>query len=219
VARAAGPEIQDPFDRDALHQQKRRALLHAAAEMFNEHGYATASLEAVAHQLKISKAAVYYYFKNKQEILFECYEISFDIWEEALRSAHAEGNSGREKLEIYMRRYLDAGLDALQPLLVIREWSALQRPAREKIEARRKSLRNQVRDIIAGGVADGTLAPCDPKLAATIIGSSISWLLRMYRSDGGLAREDFVNQVLELLLNGLAGKAPARAQRSQGTPR
>jgi TetR/AcrR family transcriptional regulator len=209
--------VQNVFNRDALHQQKRRALLHAAAEMFNEHGYATASLEAVALQLKISKAAVYYYFKNKQEILFECYEISFDIWDAALQAAHAEGRTGREKLEVYMRRYLEAGLDALQPLLVIREWAALERSAREKIEARRRALRNQVREIIAEGVADGTLAPCNPKLAVTIIGSSISWLLRMYRPDGGLNRSEFMDQVLDLLLNGLAGRAPAKSRRGNGT--
>jgi AcrR family transcriptional regulator len=206
VTAPAALAVQNAFDRTALHQQKRRALLQASAEMFNEQGYATASLEAVARQLKISKAAVYYYFKSKQEILLECYEISFDFWEAALQVAHAEGRTGREKLEIYVRRYLEAGLDTLQPLLVIREWAALKRPAREKIEARRKALRNQAREIISEGVTDGTLVPCDPKLATTIISSSISRLLRMYRPGGGLGRAEFIEQVLDVLLNGLVSR-------------
>jgi len=206
---AQAPAIPGAFDRAAQHQSKRLALLQAAAQMFNERGYATASLETVATNLHISKAAVYYYFKSKQEILFECYQMSFDVWDAALEAAHLEGRTGRDKLEIYMRRYFEAGIDSLQPLIVIREWEALDPEARGKIGARRRLLRDQVRDIVAEGVADGTLAQCDPRIAVTIINAAISWLLRTYRSDGKLPRDKFISEVMGLLLNGIVPRAKA----------
>ncbi len=95
---APGP---DAFDRRSQHRHKRLALLNQAARVINERGYATASLEEVAHTLGISKAAVYYYFRNKQEILFECYQMSFDIWDAALAEARERGRNGRERVEIY----------------------------------------------------------------------------------------------------------------------
>ena len=204
---------QHAFDRAAQRQQKRLALLAAAARMFNERGYATASLEGVATNLNISKAAVYYYFRSKQEILFECYQMSFDIWNAALEEARLGGRTGREKLEIYMRRYLETGFDSLQPLMVIREWEALDPKAREKIGRRRKLLRGQVRDIIAEGVEDGSLARCEPKVAVTIINSAISWLLRTYRSDGVLGRDAFIAEVISLLMNGVGPRAKSRRPR------
>jgi AcrR family transcriptional regulator len=207
VARRAGngalQPAHDAFDRASQHRQKRLALLHAAAQMFNERGYATASLETVATNLNISKAAVYYYFKNKQEILFECYQISFDIWAAALTAAQTDGGTGREKLEIYMRSYLETGLDTLQPLIVVREWASLEPDQRRKISQRRKLLRDQVRDIIAEGIADRSIVQCEPRVAVTIINAAISWLLRTYRSDGALSREAFIKQVTDLLLNGV----------------
>ena len=198
------------FDRGSQHQQKRQALLHAAALMFNERGYATASLETVATNLNMSKAAVYYYFKSKQEILFECYQMSFDVWEGALERAQSEGRTGREKLEIYMRGYFEAGLDSLQPLIVIREWEALEREAREKIGSRRRALRDRVRSIVTEGVSDRSLAPCDPRIAVTIVNASISWLLRTYRPGGEIGREAYIDEIIRSLLNGMGARRSRR---------
>lgn len=210
TSKVVKPSPAGAFDRVTQHQHKRQALLHAAAQMFNERGYATASLETVATNLNISKAAVYYYFKSKQEILFECYQMSFDVWERALERAQAEGRTGREKLEIYMRGYFEAGLDSLQPLIVIREWEALEPELREKIGSRRRALRDQVRDIIAEGVEDGSLAPCEPRIAVTIINASISWLLRTYRPDGAISRGAFIDEIIRLLLDGMGTRRARR---------
>jgi AcrR family transcriptional regulator len=209
---AAGAAALGAFDRRAQRRHKRLALLNEAARAINERGYATASLEDVAHTLGISKAAVYYYFRNKQEILYECYQMSFDIWEAALAEARRRGRTGRERVEIYIRRYLEAGLDALQPVILVREQEALEPPYRQKIEKRRRALRDQLRALIAEGIADGSLAPCNPKPAVTIIGAAISWLLRMYRADGELGREAFIDQAVRLLLDGLAGGRAAAAR-------
>lgn len=198
------------FDRKAQFRQKKRALLEEAVRVFNQHGYANAALEDVAANLNISKAALYYYFKSKQEILYECYAQSFDIWEGALAEAQAHGRTGREKVEIYIRRYLENGLGELHPMLVIRDQEALSPEYRQKIERRRRTLRNRLREFVAEGIADGSLARCNPKLAVTIIGASISWLLRMYRPDGELTPAVFAEEAVGLLLGGLAGGSHRR---------
>jgi TetR/AcrR family transcriptional regulator len=195
------------FNRKAQQNQKKNAVLMEAARIFNERGYAMASLEDVAVNLNISKAAVYYYFRNKQEILYECYQVSFDVWEAALAEGRTHGRTGRDKVEVFVRRHLEAGLDALQPLLMIRDQEGLEPEHRSRIEKRRRVLRNRLREFISEGIADGSISPCDPKPAATIIGASITWLLRMYRPDGDLPRSAFIDQVLALLLHGLAGQS------------
>ena len=52
---------------------KRDAVLRTAAHLFLEHGYQKSSMSLLAAQLKITKPALYYYFRNKEEILVECY--------------------------------------------------------------------------------------------------------------------------------------------------
>ncbi|WP_170984766.1 TetR/AcrR family transcriptional regulator [Roseomonas sp. AR75] len=201
--RAASARAGHAFDRDAQREQKRRALLHEAARLINARGAGAVSLEDVGSGLSISKAAVYYYFRSKQDLLAECYSMSFDVWEGALDAAEAAGSTGAAKVELFIRRYLADGLSALQPMILVREQEALQAPLRQRVEKRRKALRNRLRGFIAQGVADGSFRPLDARVATTVIGAAISWLLRTYREDGPLSREAFIESAVGLLLQGM----------------
>ncbi|HWD23526.1 MAG TPA: TetR/AcrR family transcriptional regulator [Burkholderiales bacterium] len=192
------------FDRKEQAQQKKQALLQEAVRVFNQRGYANASLEDVARNLNITKAALYYYFRSKQEILYECYCMSFDVWDEALEHAIAHGRNGRERVEIYVRRYIALGLGVLLPTINVREQEALAPEFRQKLARRRRTRRNLLRQIIADGIKDGSIRDCDPRIAVSVIAGAISWLFRVYRPDGDLSVEDFANQAVHLLLNGLA---------------
>ncbi len=52
---------------------KRDAVIKTAALLFLEHGYQKTSMSLLAARLKVTKPALYYYFRNKEEILVECY--------------------------------------------------------------------------------------------------------------------------------------------------
>jgi AcrR family transcriptional regulator len=194
------------FDRKEQAQQKKQALLREAVRVFNQRGYENASLEDVARNLNISKAALYYYFSSKQEILYECYSMSFDIWDEALEYAIAHGATGRDKIEIYIRRYIAQGLNELHPTINVREQGALAPEFRQKLAKRRHSRRNRLRQIIADGIKDRSIRDCDARIAVSVITGAISWLFRVYRPDGELTGEAFADQAVRLMLDGLAGE-------------
>ncbi len=52
-------------------QQTRERILHVATELFTQHGYDKTSLRDIAERLGITKAALYYYFERKEDILIE----------------------------------------------------------------------------------------------------------------------------------------------------
>ncbi len=52
-------------------QQTREKILAVALELFTERGYDKTSLRDIAERLGITKAALYYYFERKQDILLE----------------------------------------------------------------------------------------------------------------------------------------------------
>jgi len=195
--------LNQAFDKKAQHHQKRLALVHEAARLLNTRGAASLSLDEVGSSLNISKAAIYYYFKSKQELLFECYSLSFEVWESALDEGQRGGTSGRQKLEIFVREYLHRGLSALQPVIFVREQEALESPFRQKVEARRRALRNGIRAFVEEGIADRSLRQVDARISSTIIGASISWLLRTYQPGAGLDQAAFVAEAVTQLLRGL----------------
>ncbi|HJL14277.1 MAG TPA: TetR/AcrR family transcriptional regulator [Sandaracinaceae bacterium LLY-WYZ-13_1] len=52
---------------EKLPEDKRRAILHAAAEEFSEHGFDGASFNRIIDAAGISKGAMYYYFADKAD--------------------------------------------------------------------------------------------------------------------------------------------------------
>ena len=49
----------------------RERILDIALELFTEQGYEKTSLRQIAERLGFSKAAIYYHFASKEDILFE----------------------------------------------------------------------------------------------------------------------------------------------------
>ncbi len=54
-------------------QLQRDRMLKAAASCFNQKGYSGTSLKDVARHLGLTDAALYYYVKNKEELVYQCY--------------------------------------------------------------------------------------------------------------------------------------------------
>src|SRR5512143_3372499 len=53
-------------------------ILKSAAKAFRRLGYHGATVEHIAAALRMKKGNLYYYFKNKEEILFACHQYSLD---------------------------------------------------------------------------------------------------------------------------------------------
>src|SRR5512133_2651980 len=49
----------------------RQRILDVALELFNEQGYDKTSLREIAKRLGVTKAALYYHFERKEDILLE----------------------------------------------------------------------------------------------------------------------------------------------------
>ena len=93
--------------REQERENKRDAVLRTAARLFNEKGYHSTSLELVAEELEITRPTVYYYFKNKDEILFECVRIALEMIELAAQEVIARGGSAAEQLVSVMHKYAE----------------------------------------------------------------------------------------------------------------
>src|SRR6266700_5560035 len=77
----------------------QKAIVAAAAELFARDGFGATSLDDIAEKLGVTKGALYYHIKNKEEILRLIYITVLAASEEPL-SRIAEGNlSAMEKLQ------------------------------------------------------------------------------------------------------------------------
>src|SRR3978361_65377 len=118
-------EKNELFDRAALRERRRQAIIRAAATAFNREGFHNTSMDDLAAALNTSKPTLYQFFKNKQKLLYACHQHAMDHGEAALALAHRDGKTGRQKLAIFCRRYMHGVMDDFGSCAVLTDIDAL----------------------------------------------------------------------------------------------
>ena len=197
------------FDRSQDYDVRRATILAEAARQFNRRGFALCSIDDIATALAITKPAIYYYFENKQHLLFECYLHAFDVADTTLARVTQEGRTGLERLELYIRSYLLNGATPDSHIVPLREQRALAPALRARLDRRRRARRDRLRALVASGIEDGSIRPCEPKIVISAWAGAVGWILESYDPRGQLGFADVAEQLIGLLLHGLA--APTKA--------
>ena len=88
-------------------------ILKAAAKAFRKLGYHGATVEEIASALHMKKGNLYYYFRNKEEILFACHQYSLDRLMQLLDDVGQSGADPDEKLRRLIVAFVHTILDEL----------------------------------------------------------------------------------------------------------
>ena len=190
---------REPGGREA----KRDAVLRTAAQMFSERGFHATSLDEVAERLNVTKPTLYYYVKNKEEILFECVRIGIEMLHDAIDAASRSGGSARDKLTAAMHQYAEIVTMDFGKCVVHVGEDPLPPESQKRLRRLKATIDREFRSLIEQGIAEGSIAPCDPKIAAFTLAGALSWIGRWYRADGPLPPEEISRQIIALLMKGL----------------
>ena len=189
--------------RAADHFEKRNAILVQAAELFARHGYDRASLAMIAKACGVSKALVYHYWRDKEELLFDVLAQHLQKLVEIARSVHARARTPRERLETFAYLLLDAYRDADAVHRV--QIACLSLLSAERQEA----LKSLERALVAE--AAGTIADLHPAIGrqrhllmplTMSFFAMLNWHYLWHREDGKLTRLDYARMVATLVAEG-----------------
>src|SRR5437016_13956450 len=100
-------------------------ILKSAAAAFRRLGYHGATVEEIAAALHMKKGNLYYYFRNKEEILFACHQYSLDRLHELLEEVERSGVSPEDKLRRLIVAFVHTILDELHGTAVFLELESL----------------------------------------------------------------------------------------------
>ncbi|TWF86078.1 TetR family transcriptional regulator [Streptomyces capillispiralis] len=125
----------------------RQRIQDVALELFAEQGYEKTSLREIAERLEVTKAALYYHFKTKEEILVGIFEDLSRPMEELIAWGSEQPHTLETKQEI-IRRYSDALMGAAPLFRFMQENQATIRELRigEMFKTRMLGLRDILMD-------------------------------------------------------------------------
>jgi AcrR family transcriptional regulator len=183
--------------------EKRKLLLETAARMFNEAGFERTSLNDIADELGITKPSLYYYVKNKEEILFLINKSALDGLKDAFKKIDKHDIDKRAQLTEVLTEYIKLVKTDFGKCLVTSNKMALSEESRSSLRKSFKFVDHAVRTIINEGVADGSLVTASPKLTTFAIFGALNWMCYWYQEGAGNDSEDIAKHFVDVFLKGL----------------
>jgi len=80
----------------------------------------------------------------------------------------------------------------------------------EVIIRRRDEAEKRFRAIVHGGIADGSIVPCDPKLAVFTLLGAVNWVPKWYRDGGEWEPTDVASSLVDMAVRGIAAEPSPR---------
>jgi len=209
------PAVKSPWavvpDREQQREAKRHAVLSTAAQLFNERGFHATSLDDIAARLQVSKPTLYYYVKNKDEILIECVRQGLQMTIDGIEASRQAGGKAIDQLMACMRVYAHIVTQDFGMCLIRVGDEELPAESRKELRRLKSAIDHEFRRLVAAGVEEGSLQPCDPKMTAFVIAGALSWIGRWYQSGGEYTPEQVADQCIATLCDGVLRRTVAAA--------
>ena len=190
----------------------REPILAAAVELFRNHGFAGTSMQDIATAAGLSRPALYYHFKNKEEILRSLVEVvTVRTQREAARIASTATSDHAELLRAVVFSH------AVSLLRHPQHFAVLQRDERHlpaRVQALQEKAKRELFDtfshLIRSGVSAGMFRECDPVVTAFCIFGMCSWTVQWFKPGGKMSADKVAeiiadNAVSMVRRNGGAG--------------
>ncbi len=191
-------------------QRRREDILRKATELFDRQGYANTSLDDIARAVGIAREGIYYYFRNRAEILLHIIEPRSLALIEGLRAIMAApGKSHAAKLHDAVRNHLEQfDLHCLEMTVSLRDGHLEDARAVRAVMARIwKEYEALWTRLVAEGQRAGEFrAMGDPKMLAFGILGMCNWLARWYDPKKGVPISELVEAYSGMVGSGLIAR-------------
>lgn len=186
-------------------RETRSRLRELALQLFAEQGYEQTSLREIAERLGVTKAALYYYYKSKEDIVRDLVEDYMAQIDQLITWGKDQPRSAETRAEI-VRRYLDIIVNGTAVFRLLHQNQAAVSSlaaAKERGELFRERI-----DALIGLLTEPG-APMRDKIRAASCLMSISFC-SMHYQDKAASPAELKEAVLDVAME-LANAAPAQA--------
>lgn len=190
--------------------EKRRAILAAAAAVMAEQGPERASMARIADRAEVSKALLYHYFPGRDALVFAIVHDHLTDLDAALVAADDPALAPPDRLRRLIHTVLEAYRDADEAHKVqLAGAPLLPEPDRTRIlEVERRIVRRFAAAIRA---AAPDLAPDRVMPVTMSLFGMLNWVWMWFRDSGPMTRSAYGDLATDLVLGGLPAVAAAAA--------
>lgn len=182
-----------------------RKIIDTAIELFRKKGYRATSLDDVAHELDITKAALYHYVESKDELLSAIFSQALKVIFERTRQIAALDLSPEKKLRQIILNHITNIIIKNQSMVYVFFAEENQLPAEfsRLVREKKREYDEILSRIVKEGIAAGIFEKVDPTLLVYSILGMCNWIYLWYRPGLAYSPEDIANQYIRILERGI----------------
>jgi AcrR family transcriptional regulator len=185
------------------HTVVRDEILLSAARLFAERGYRAITMDDVAATLEYTKSVIYYYFKSKNEILWQIYCRTFEKYSGDIEAIRDRNEPPDVALPAMIRQH---ALNVMNRP----EWSAIyNKEASELTSSQQQQLSRMKRNydavfwsVYQRGVDSGVFRDIPVHIAVGGMLGMCNWLYSWYNAKGPLTADEIADYFVTLLWQG-----------------
>ena len=189
---------------------RKQMIIDTAINIFHQKGYRTATLDDVAHELGLSKAALYHYVSSKEDLLSLIYLQAVESYFASAYEIDEMDLAPPEKLRFLIRHHIQNIIIDNLPMFAVffSEENQLPKKQFERIREGKRKYTKIVEKIITEGIQQGFFRPLDPTLQAFALIGMCNWLYKWYDPGrSGISPDEIATHFIDLLENGYLLKA------------
>jgi len=191
-----------PESRDKV-LEKKREILDAASRVFRRRGLQATGMRDIAAELGMAVGNLYYYFKDKEELLAFVQEDALAGLLEIAARVRETGLRADARLFRMIEEHVVRLNEGTPGSLAHLEVEALGETLRREVQERRDEYERAFRDTIKEGTVAGVFRPVDPKVSALAILGAVNWTVKWFRPDGRKSAREIGREQAELLVRGV----------------
>jgi len=183
----------------------RDEILATATQLFIQQGYHGLAMRQISEALGVSKAALYYYFEDKEELLLAILTDYLEEIETAIAAIQAQTESGAEQIRRFVEMVLQQPAERRAIIrLASQEMAQLSASARKRFNRLyHEKFIGKLTALLQGGMERGEFRPLDAKTAAwALLGIMYPYFYPAHSGDRPI-EAGTIDEIVTIYLNGL----------------
>jgi AcrR family transcriptional regulator len=190
----------------AASRSVQRRIVDAAVDLFSRKGFDGTSVQEVVEAARVTKGAMYHYFRSKDDLLYEIYHELITEQLAGLDRVRALDLPAPQALHAIIVDLVVSTADRLQAAAVFsREAHKLAGEPMAALRAQRRAYHEGVRELVAQGQRDGVFAgSASAETVTLMVFGIVNQLSQWYRPDGPTSPGRLADEVAGFVLAGLS---------------
>lgn len=185
-------------------QGTKELLLEKAIDLFFEHGYSRTPIRKITESLQVENTIIYYYFKNKDELLFSIIEaVTEDLINDLLDIVETVDDP-LERLRQMIYRQIVIFKDRKKEVKIfVEDTDKLPPHLRENIKEKQRRIYDIYSRQIKRLVRTHKIKNLEPSVILFPLFGMINWTYRWLREDGPLTIEEVAERTIQIFFSGI----------------